>query len=61
MDKLWIGPYTFIKKINGVVFRIQMSPSCEIKVYYFHRVSLYKETVVKFYRVDQSYEGGIVT
>ena len=37
----WEGPYTVIKRINDVVYRIQRSPRCKMKVVHLERLRPY--------------------
>ncbi|KAH1011077.1 hypothetical protein HUJ04_000516 [Dendroctonus ponderosae] len=37
----WEGPYTVIKKINDVVYRIQRTPRAKMKVVHLDRLTKY--------------------
>ncbi|KAJ8937105.1 hypothetical protein NQ318_013063 [Aromia moschata] len=38
----WEGPYTIIKKINDLVYRIQLSPRSKLKVVHLERHKIHK-------------------
>ncbi|KAJ8944385.1 hypothetical protein NQ318_017705 [Aromia moschata] len=41
LQRNWEGPYTIIKKINDLVYRIQLSPRCKPKVVHLERLARY--------------------
>ncbi|KAJ8933529.1 hypothetical protein NQ318_002544 [Aromia moschata] len=41
LQKNWEGPYTIIKKINDLVYRIQLSPRSKPKVVHLERLARY--------------------
>ncbi|GBN93712.1 hypothetical protein AVEN_105557-1 [Araneus ventricosus] len=40
----WEGPYTVVKKLNDVVYRVQRSPNAKPKVIHINRLALYRAT-----------------
>ncbi|GBN30035.1 hypothetical protein AVEN_175412-1 [Araneus ventricosus] len=40
----WEGPYTVIKKLNDVVYRVQRSPNANPKVIHINRLAPYRAT-----------------
>ncbi|GBN83554.1 hypothetical protein AVEN_153952-1 [Araneus ventricosus] len=44
LQQNWEGPYTVVKKLNNIVYRIQRSPNAKPKVIHIHRLAPYGAT-----------------
>ncbi|GBN25177.1 hypothetical protein AVEN_164512-1, partial [Araneus ventricosus] len=44
LQQNWERPYTVVKKLNDVVYRVQMSPNAKPKVIYINRLAPYRVT-----------------
>ncbi|GBO06347.1 hypothetical protein AVEN_266758-1 [Araneus ventricosus] len=44
LQQNWEGPYTVVKKLNDVVYRVQRSPTAKPKVIHLNRLAPYKAT-----------------
>ncbi|GBM66799.1 Transposon Ty3-I Gag-Pol polyprotein [Araneus ventricosus] len=44
LQQNWEGPYTVVKKLNDVVYRVQRSPSAKPKVIHINRLAPYRAT-----------------
>ena len=46
LQRHWEGPYTVVKRINDVVYRIQRGPRQKMKVVHLHRLAPYHQRVI---------------
>ncbi|GBO46059.1 hypothetical protein AVEN_8793-1 [Araneus ventricosus] len=44
LQQNWEGPFTDVKKLNGVVYRVQRSPNAKPKVIHINRLAPYRAT-----------------
>ncbi|GBM55864.1 hypothetical protein AVEN_238047-1 [Araneus ventricosus] len=44
LQQNWEGPYTVVKKLNDVVYRVQRSPNAKPKVIHINRLAPYRAT-----------------
>ncbi|GBN05460.1 hypothetical protein AVEN_162558-1 [Araneus ventricosus] len=44
LQQNWEGPYTIVKKLNDVIYRVQRSPNAEPKVIHINRLTPYRAT-----------------
>ncbi|GBN85257.1 hypothetical protein AVEN_41122-1 [Araneus ventricosus] len=44
LQQNWEGPYTVVKKLNDVVYRVQKSPNAKPKVIHINRLAPYRAT-----------------
>ncbi|GBM29701.1 hypothetical protein AVEN_156887-1 [Araneus ventricosus] len=44
LQQNWEGPYTLVKKLNDVVYRVQSSPNAKPKVIHINRLASYRAT-----------------
>ncbi|GBM37785.1 hypothetical protein AVEN_25895-1 [Araneus ventricosus] len=44
LQQNWEGPYTVVKKLNDVVYRVQRSPNARPKVIHINRLAPYRAT-----------------
>ncbi|GBO14788.1 hypothetical protein AVEN_205531-1 [Araneus ventricosus] len=44
LQQNWEGPYTIVKKLNDVIYRIQRSPNAKPKVIHINRLTPYRAT-----------------
>ncbi|GBM50478.1 hypothetical protein AVEN_203068-1 [Araneus ventricosus] len=44
LQQNWEGPYTIVKKLNDVVYRVQRSPNAKPKVIHINRLAPYRAT-----------------
>ncbi|GBM73266.1 hypothetical protein AVEN_158625-1 [Araneus ventricosus] len=42
LQQNWEGPYTVVKKLNDVVYRVQRSPNTKPKVIHIYRLAPYR-------------------
>ncbi|GBN46038.1 hypothetical protein AVEN_86405-1 [Araneus ventricosus] len=44
LQQNWEGPYTVVKKLNDVIYRVQRSPNAKLKVIHINRLAPYRVT-----------------
>ncbi|GBN19339.1 hypothetical protein AVEN_134257-1 [Araneus ventricosus] len=44
LQQNWEGPYTIVKKLNDVIYRVQRSPNAKPKVIHINRLTPYRAT-----------------
>ncbi|GBO40956.1 hypothetical protein AVEN_271603-1 [Araneus ventricosus] len=44
LQQNWEGPYTVVKKLNDVVYKVQRSPNAKTKVIHINRLAPYRAT-----------------
>ncbi|GBN70610.1 hypothetical protein AVEN_61475-1 [Araneus ventricosus] len=44
LQQNWEGPYTIVKKLNNVIYRVQRSPNAKPKVIHINRLTPYRAT-----------------
>ncbi|GBN56995.1 hypothetical protein AVEN_125484-1 [Araneus ventricosus] len=44
LQQKWEGPYTIIKRLNDVIYRVRRSPNAKPKVIHINRLALYWTT-----------------
>ncbi|GBM89897.1 hypothetical protein AVEN_172172-1 [Araneus ventricosus] len=44
LEQNWEGPYTIVKKLNDVIYRVQRSPNAKPKVIHINRLTPYRGT-----------------
>ncbi|GBO02529.1 hypothetical protein AVEN_224900-1 [Araneus ventricosus] len=42
LQQNWEGPYTLVKKLNDVIYRVQRTPNAKPKVIHINRLTLYR-------------------
>ncbi|GBM86456.1 hypothetical protein AVEN_108462-1 [Araneus ventricosus] len=44
LQEKWVGPYTIVKSLNDVIYRVQRSPNTKPKVFHVNRLAPYRVT-----------------
>ncbi|KAJ8914866.1 hypothetical protein NQ315_014879 [Exocentrus adspersus] len=57
LQRPWEGHYLIVKKINDLVYRIQMSPKTKPKVVHVERLSLYRGKDPPTWRLQEAVRG----
>ena len=54
LSRKWTGPFVVMKKLNDVIYRIQLNKRSKAKVVHHDRLSLYKGRKVSWFKTDKN-------